>query len=456
MSRADAPEWHECAVEPVIARPPTRIRTSSRWFAMVLSIAVATVCAGCASTTGERVGTAAPTTAAPTPPSSPQPVPAAPTSVSLPASGDLYRTANTVYTGCVGKSSAGTGFDTTTQPQIFDPASGKFVAMPHPVLADGEELVSTRCVVWTDSDRPEPIYLTTTRLPSSGLAPEKVSHTLESFDLNGRSIRKADWPSDENLDDYPHIEETSAGFVLINISKVIGFDGKTLAKTFASTTGSSDFSRTAFVRQASVPADHPGEDTRLTFYSTSDGTEIGKFQAPFAYVDMVTNDGYVVHRADYPKNQPPSFPVFYFDTHAHELSGPIAPQASHFQKFGNRILAYDKANLTIYDTQTKQSVLHRSGADVTGLNIANAYLAGNYLYIDNLDDSPVVDITTGRKVGSGWKLRPTDEIGDGWTLVVTGKISNNYPTCFDNGTYRCSQRGVLVRNIESRYPGPWF
>ncbi|MGW4121735.1 hypothetical protein [Nocardia sp. NPDC004711] len=95
--------------------------------------------------------------------------------------------------------------------------------------------------------------------------------------------------------------------------------------------------------------------------------------------------------------------------------------------------------------------------DAAGLHLSHVYIAGSYLYIENTDDSPVIDLTTMAKVSSKWRLRPLDTIGGQWTLVSKGHVTNDYTDCFGTDTtFLCYERGQLIRDTNGAYTGPWY
>lgn len=85
--------------------------------------------------------------------------------------------------------------------------------------------------------------------------------------------------------------------------------------------------------------------------------------------------------------------------------------------------------------------------------------SGDYLYIANQRDSPVIDIHTRQKVSSGWKVRPLDFLGPSWVLV--DHRPNTTADCYEAfSVFNCgasdAQQVVLQKTDNGEYPGPWY
>ncbi|MFI9636025.1 hypothetical protein ACIHAX_25380 [Nocardia sp. NPDC051929] len=427
-------------------------------------LAAAVVIAGCATSDDSpgpatRSAAAATTTATARTPGAPASSAAPPPeTVPLLQGDNRMRGPGTVFSGCT--PDAGDKF--TRGGQVFDPLTGTNKPIPQPILKAPEQLVNHFCTVMGTPRNVRVVYIVSVRTPASGLDAEKYSTRIEAFGVNDRApVAQAPWPADLALDKFSVLAPTEYGFIVRVRSRVVGFDLDTLAVAWQLDEGqlySDRYNGRSLARELGTQSGQ-----RIVFNSAKDGSEIARFDgiglAGGTAIDSphtTADNGFFVAQAGRP-----DYHLFYFDSAAAALVGPIAPFAQSFQRSGNLLLAYgrggsDSAYLNVYDMNKKTFVVQKSGNDAAGLGFQHVYLAGKYLYIQNADDSPVIDLTTLNKVASGWHQRPMDVIGD-WILVISGKVSNNYATCFDTrGEFICYETGVLYHSPNGSYPGEWY
>ncbi|MGW5112838.1 hypothetical protein [Nocardia sp. NPDC004123] len=248
-------------------------------------------------------------------------------------------------------------------------------------------------------------------------------------------------------------------------SRMVGFDLNTLVPTWDRDDGQiydTLFTGTSFARELGNSAGQ-----LLVVNSARDGSELGRFpdtqfMRDFAEEergDTADGGGFFTQHSGRP-----DYGLSYFDAASASLVGPLSTTSpAGFQRSGNLLLVWGRGTdpawnyLKVYDYSKKAFILQKSGDDAAGLHLSHVYIAGSYLYIENTDDSPVIDLTTMAKVSSKWRLRPLDTIGGQWTLVSKGHVTNDYTDCFGTDTtFLCFERGQLIRDTNGAYTGPWY
>ncbi|WP_067825008.1 hypothetical protein [Nocardia inohanensis] len=386
---------------------------------------------------------------------------AAATKAVLPTGDSLRRSPGTTFSGCDPD-----GRDKFSTGEVFDPQTGANLPLPKPTLAAPEQLVKQRCTVAGDPKSLRVVYVLATRTPASGLNAEKFATRIVSFGLRDTSPAvQTPWPA-QLTGDINDLWPTNFGFIVrLGGSRLVGFDLATLAPVWDRDDGQiydSLVTGSVLAREIGVSA---GET--LVFNSTKDGAEIGRF-ADLKFLrdmpgdqrgDVADGGGFFVQRQG-----KPDYGVSYFDAASASLLGPLSNTSpSGYQRSGNLVMTWGKGSadadnyLNVYDIGKKDFVLRKSGADAAGLHLSHVYLAGHFLYIENTDDSPVIDLTTLGKVSTKWKLRPMDTVGGEWTLVSSGHVTNDYTDCFGtDAKFLCYERGELVRSPGGVYGGPWY
>jgi hypothetical protein len=156
--------------------------------------------------------------------------------------------------------------------------------------------------------------------------------------------------------------------------------------------------------------------------------------------------------------------VGYYSTLAHQFYPDILvddrvttdPEIS-----GGKLLLKGVDQLKLVDIGTGAVVFELSAQELKAVDTYMFANSGDYLYIANSSDSPVIDIRTHQQVSSGWKVRPLDTIGKSWVLV------DHRPTtvsdCYEGlGVFSCGgsmsdPKQIVLEHFENGvYPGPWF
>lgn len=386
-------------------------------------------------------------------------VAAIPSSAALPMGKYLRLGPGTVSNGCSHDLDRGDDLK-FGKGQVFIPALGKNVNRPTPSIPAGMTVVNWACAVVGDEDVIRVIHVYTLRTPSSGLTPETFDTRIVSFDPSNPDAPAATaaWPEDAGVRNFEHFMPTRWGLMAYGNGGVMGFDLHTLKRTWKSNAAVEAANSEGFVTAKVGAAGRDSFDWTFRIHSAKDGAEIVKDVGPtMGYGIDDFRYGFGLERGTYweGKND-----YYYFDMRDGQFKGPI-PSGGIF--WGNIYLAYNngirRPFISIWDMDKGQEIFSREGKDVAGLNIESLYVAGNYLYIKNDSDSPVVDISTGQTVSSGWKVRPANVINRDWMLVVGGSTTNVAPSCFsyDGQLFSCgSDKATLVHAPGGNYPGPWF
>ncbi len=446
--------------------------TARRWrtagtavaFTAVLTAAAAAGCSGRQLVDDMPAAATETSTEHPRPsatPSSTTSAPKIPTSVDVPGAGDddadLLRGPSTVYTGCGGSLVFGDDVK-LSRGQVFLPTTGRNVDLPLPTIPDGKLVVATQCLVAGDARNIRVVHIVSLRTPSSGLTPESTETQILAFDPTAPDAPTATgiWPVEYPLYNFESLQPTVHGFMAYGSGGVLGFDiaSMNLAWQSATKPAAVNFDGYAFWSREGDARDSRDQLYRIAYHSAKDGTEIGHTVGPDLDIETYPH-GFMAMRGT--KEQ---WERMLFDTRTAQFQGPLPSEG---QLWGNRMLRYhrtltdeDTTFIKVWDVNTGQVIFTREGADVSGLNIEDVYLAGNYLYIENDADSPVIDITTSDKVSSGWSVRPVDIVDDDWFMVVDGPVSNGYASCFDGLRYICYEDGRLVHAPDGVLAGPWF
>jgi len=124
--------------------------------------------------------------------------------------------------------------------------------------------------------------------------------------------------------------------------------------------------------------------------------------------------------------------------------------------------------VTVFDMVAKKTLFNLDANQVEGLEISDAFLSGNYIYLRNESDNPVIDLRTNQPASKNWSLRPIHQLTNGWVLIIPGHSGDKHSTfadgnCINNYETTCtgggptSQGEYLARGAgRAPYSGPWF
>ena len=482
-----------------------------RFLAAPLAIVLLGVTA-CATSADQNRAADSPSTGSPGATATPRPTdsqsagnatPTAPNveEASLP-SGSVRQGASTVYSDC---ETSMTDDEFGLEGEVFNPATGRNVSLPVPDIS-GKKLIRHACTVGGDKDNIRVFRVVTLLTPSTGLTPESEETSIFAYDPFGvGDPQVVAWPDDVDIALVEEILPTDYGFIAYGFrSAPVGFDGSTLEPKFNLNTVLNDrVSELMAVDDSAEFTASPSQPnfkgvlvTTTTGYSNSDNTmavqralEAGESQYEFLSAkdgklqatigvgarhsrDLGTwtfPDGYLVQQTT-DEDDVYKFGYFNFNDNQFTALTGLSSLASPAQVsvWGDKIAYLSLADdlIKVLDLKSGETIFEKQG--IEGLNIERFSLAGNYLYILNDSDNPVIDITNSEQVSAGWSVRPSDQVGEDWTLVQSdgsaeedaGTYGPASTSCFavDRGyESRCYDADVkLVHSPGGVYPGPWF
>ncbi len=359
--------------------------------------------------------------------------------------------------------------------QMFDTASGEFVDMPSPTLANQEELVSAACTVTqTPGGETRVVYAMTVKTPSQGLTPESVRADVISLDPKTIATLSSK-PLSAPLEPTQWVLNPAAGGFSILVTDSDGASLDRLAYFNVDTldiTSELDDTRLddSWISGAIFNGYAVSSSSGIGFF-TPDGGKIGEFPNPKEVT--YTDNGFLIE-PDSGKSGDPAPGLFYFDMATRETIGPIAPYlpsynvsnfisalsgVRHFFNLyndttygdlvllkGNRFMTGTEKYLKVYDTAAKKELFSLSGEQLESLEVDldNTSIGGDYLYVTKEPDNPVIDYRTGEDVATGWNLMATEKFADGWVLISR------------SSSEKSAGSGYLARGGQGDYDGPWF
>lgn len=364
-----------------------------------------------------------------------------------------FRGPSSIYTDCLTTPNSG-----STHGKVFDPATGQLYTIPTPSPPPGGEIIDWGCTAATTPDnRLTIIYVVTAKIKSEGLNPESEQTNLVSVDAtNGNEVLRKPIALPEISGHYD-LRPTVGGFFLVSrymsdsITAIRPFDAATLEPTAPEARPNDG---DLYVNFDSWVSNVNGD---AHVYSVKDGKEQAVFPSNDAIVPV--DHGFIFQRS--PKSTEPQG-VFYFNTETGTLTGPIAPPgmdeasgrliadtASYEDKsYGSTVVLTKHGTdgyLIVYDGKADKELLRVTGEQLAGLNIDDVQVGGDYLYLSNKSDNPVIDLRSGKKVSTGWEVRAVAPFPNGWVLIRPGG-----PGAQDNSD------PYLATGAAGPYSGPWY
>ncbi|WP_179474167.1 hypothetical protein [Mycolicibacterium vinylchloridicum] len=397
------------------------------------------------------------------------------TQAALPVSGDgadLHLNPVALYAGCTpGFVHTTTWPDNTTFGQLFNAKTGTNSRFPAPTLAAGDALVGYACTVTaTDAGQLRIVYFITARTPSHGLT-EESTHT---------DIVVMDPASNTPLQTKPYTGPylDGAGQQMVMYTVAHGFAvGKLIENDIVALTiydADGNTRRTVTGVNAGPTLDaiwlcYDGyaiyqNGSGLHFYDFN-GADVGMLSD--ASGPRRVDHGFLVERNISSNPSPDIQPgLYYFDMRSKKSTGPIAPYIDYnpagegFAQlpsdrtiYGERILLKGTRGgegkyLKVFDTSEMRVLLDLPAEKLDGLKIDldNTSIGGDFLYITNASDNPVINFLNSEQVSSGWKLRPVAPVPEGWVIVLPDEPGSDLEMSAAN----------LRRGQNGAYDGPWF
>lgn len=364
-------------------------------------------------------------------------------------------------------------------PMLFDPSTGEFTTIDSPEIPAGTELVEAGCMPSGTSDDPSLTYRLVLRTPSQGLDPESYESRIVTYSTDADAppvTATLDLPTDRQLRSsfmagtggnllYTHNSDMSSAGEIVLIQP----DG-TVLNTHESTEDA-PLSVTYVDDNSYVVSDgrnwKPDIEPVLYDARTGERADHVELRIGDEIVDLAA-DGFVIARESGSNGRYEHLFVNTREGRTYD-AGERQQSGKNAQVWEDYLVASEDG-LEVVDLDTGEVVLSRSTDEWDRLGVKNVYTAGQYLYVQNDDDSPVIDLTTGEQVSAGWEQRPTNVISQDWTLVMPHPITNNYAQCYMERTQRpmllngiyslddvfgCYEEGTLMHS-PGGYDGPWF
>lgn len=192
---------------------------------------------------------------------------------------------------------------------------------------------------------------------------------------------------------------------------------------------------TMTVRNVGSKADVTYADTRV---AESQGGGIG-----------ITSRGYMLMGAN----------SGFFNSRTMQLIPYPSDSLAYFQNTfqGDRVLSWLKADqyfLTVMNIDSGAVDFHLGEQEMKTLDGRGFAMFDDYLYVQNSNDSPVLDMKTRQRVNVGWKVRPIQWINPHWLLV--SHTPNSTQWCYERGAYACDDDVTLEFQADGRYSGPRY
>ncbi|OBF94525.1 hypothetical protein A5791_00080 [Mycobacterium sp. 852002-51163_SCH5372311] len=370
------------------------------------------------------------------------------------------RALGTVFKPC---NSTRNAFDAA---KVFDPQTGRMVVAPTPPpLPPGTELAFGRgnpayfCTLTGTPTDLKIFYVWTYRTPSHGLEPERFTLMAGVGGINDKSITKvAELPAE--LGGSPSkVYSTAGGPVLSYCCRTSGvstaaIDPETLTVRWTSP------HNLASVEESTV-AFHDVSKSIVTIRDVASGAEVVLDHADPAGpkpLNYELDSGYVIRQTKDEVNLG-DFTWGYYSVIAHKFYPNLITAGTLIDPIINegKLLIRSTKNLKILDIANGTVLFEMSPDEMRAVNSYQFGTSGDYLYIGNQSDSPVIDIRDRKQVSSGWKVRPLDFFGKSWVLVDhRAKTAAN---CYEGpNVFTCGgTKDVVIQRIDNGvYPGPWY
>jgi hypothetical protein len=434
---------------------------------LYVAIAIATgsvlVFAGCAGhepqATGHHTATRDSVSARAQAPAQPSPAAPPPRITGEQLSGTV-QALDTVFTAC------DQGTASISKPvQVFDTKTGRLVNAPvPPPIPAGAELVaagnlSFGCTLTGTADSPKIFYVWNYRSPSKGLEPASTHLMAGVASIHDPAMTQVvELPAD--LGGPPSkVIPTDGGPVLWWCCR-----GRDAVTTAALDPDSLNIRWTAQANMASHDrssvAFYDVFENRFTVKDVASGAE-----SVVEQVHPSTTSGVNTYELErgYLLDQVGSDNVGYFSTVTNKFAPDILTDDRVTQASVNegKLLVVGKDTLKVVDVVTSAVLFTLSAPEKSAVDSYRFASSGDYLYIANASDSPVIDIRNRQQASSGWKVRPQTFLGKSWVLV--DHRPNATQDCYEStSVFECGGSMsnpadlALEPVTDGIYPGPWF
>lgn len=384
------------------------------------------------------------------------------------STGNLSANIFTAYSNCSENSLPHTNIAATMRGQILDTRSGEKLPMPAIPIPPNDELEQFACVVTsTDDGTPLVTFAITATTPSSGLTPESRYTQVATLDgTSSQAVGTVRLPSP--VDSFGLRPCADGGIYFVEQSSydmktrsVTSFEPKTLKQRAALTAEPGEqiyvtydgYAATRKVGTYMVSPVEAYDQWVVEFFNGIDGSKLGEFSNVVPTDIQITPRGFLMYHGG---GEPSGPGVFFFDMPTSNTVGPVAPYLAETSFYGDLLLLKgmrEDVYLKVHDIETKREVFSFNQQQIDGLKIdlSKTFLGGQYLYVTNESDNPVIDLQTSQPVHAGWSLVPVRQLQNGWVLIwPEGPGSALAP----QGIYPDSL--FAARGASGDYDGPWF
>lgn len=347
---------------------------------------------------------------------------------------------------------------------VFDPASGDFADFTDPLpIPSGSKLNASQCTLTGTPNQLQAMYLWEYLTPAAGLTPASTTRLGVVRGIHDRTppaptdMTKAVaslqplWASDGGpvmsaapwncVEGMPCTLAFRPGSLDIAWTDPRGVNYSDRDSVVFEDTRDT---RTVTIRNVGSKADATYADTRV---AKSGGSATG-----------VTSHGYMLIGAS---------PGFFNSGTMRLIPYPAESLAYYSNAFqGDRVLSWvsvDHLSVTVMNIDTGAVDFHLGEQDMKTLEARDLAMFDDYLYVENNNDSPVLDMKTRQRVSAGWKTRPIQWINPQWLLV--SHTPNSARHCYEVGLnsnttddrqYMCGESATLEFHADGRYTGPRY
>jgi hypothetical protein len=437
-------------------------RETVRRVAVVLA-AVSLTVSGCGSQPSSQQssasGSSSSTAAASSPSKSPT-KPPAPKTLTVKDLGGTVRALGTVFTPCNSRNEF-------SKPTVFDPATGELVTAPAPpAVPDGTELVGYRCTLTGAPQDLKVFYIWQYHTPAKGLTSEKYTMMAGVAGIHDESVNQVaeltGLPGIPDKNVYPTIggPVLAWGYNSTDEIGTVAIDPATLTVKWTSPSEISNVDDTTVAFR--------GDNEKIIIRDVASGadTVLDNVQMANFNSDAIQLDsGYLLKEwHENGSGADLSEDFGYYSTVSHQFYPDILvdniPNALANVNDGRLFLKGSKyLKMINIATGAVEFDLNEEEVHTLGSNSWQYSHFGNYVYVRNDTDSPVLDITTKQEAHAGWRVRPSDLIGKSWILVDHRDTASE--VCYEGfDTLRCGQNDpekITLQRIDNGvYPGAWF
>ncbi|MET9325959.1 hypothetical protein [Tsukamurella sp. NPDC003166] len=349
------------------------------------------------------------------------------------------------YTGCGGAYYS--AVHSAEAVQVFRPESGEFWHPTKPSVQPGEVENKTHCTLAGVPTDPDLVWVQQVTVPAQGLSPERKTVRVSVQKVGTDTVARTATVAVDGWTGSP--AATRSTILLTYGSKLVGVDLATLKQGW---TGPSEY-RSIGPNGLVAKVDKSNTNRVWTLFSptgqqvASSPDQSADGKGPVGWSDGVTGDVFTT-------------PDGFFDVKA-GVYRPfdkrlISDGATVSAVVGRQIFLNGPA-IAVVDVDSGRTVFSMTAAEVSAARIYESWYFDGHLYLINRNDGSgaysVTTIADRKEIATSWLRRPA-ATQLGWTWVSESKGTSMCETVGSTSGKGCA--AVLVRNVDGRYPGPWY